>query len=160
MTWRRAASHVRTILSTHHSSFFSLTGCGSILAHVLRAVSSQKSGSLIGWSWSSWELLVKAHNLLHADSILSGTDGLEFCQFANSLQKIPVFQYFHGVVKDRGRWMLFAKLRFSRSQFEVGSVSRGYGCRIRNEGCEHSPLEMRSMAFCQRGSSIDDSIDG
>ena len=49
---------------------------GWLLAKVLGLVTAQKTLCLDLWSSSTWELLVEAHNSLHADSILSSTEAL------------------------------------------------------------------------------------
>jgi len=70
MRWRRAVdSLLAIVVLRHNASVEALTSRRCVLSKVSCAVSSQKSGAFVGWGWSSWELLVKAHNLLHADGI-------------------------------------------------------------------------------------------
>lgn len=55
------------------------THCGWVLAEVLGLVFAEEALCLHLWSGSTWELLVEAHNTLHADSILSSTEALFLC---------------------------------------------------------------------------------
>ena len=52
---------------------------GWVLAEVLGLVFAEEALCLDLWSGSTWELLVEAHNTLHADSILSSTEALFLC---------------------------------------------------------------------------------
>lgn len=58
-----------------------LTPSRWVLAHVLLLVASEKTLGLGLGSWATGQLLVEAHDLLHADSIGGGADSL-FCKSA------------------------------------------------------------------------------
>lgn len=73
-----------------------------VLAEVLGLVLSEKALCLDLWSGSTWELLVEAHNTLHADSILSSTEALFSVSVAGSWLDLRIFVFVLGCVRQGG----------------------------------------------------------
>ena len=73
--WHGSASASETL----HCAEGQRTPAGSVLAHVLLLVATEKTLGLNLRSSTTGELLVEAHDLLHADGIGGGADSLRSC---------------------------------------------------------------------------------
>lgn len=84
---------------------------GWVLAEVLGLVLSEEALCLDLWSSSTWELLVKAHNALHADSILSSTEALFSVSVVRSWRILRIFVVVLGCVRQGGYRIAWALRR-------------------------------------------------
>lgn len=96
---------------------------GWVLAEVLGLVLSEEALCLDLWSSSTWELLVEAHNALHADSILGSTEALFFVSVVRSWRILRIFVVVLGCVRQGGCRIALALRRGRDRQLTEGEAT-------------------------------------
>jgi hypothetical protein len=80
MAMRKPITWTSAVMSQNRNSPWPVDGIrtpsGRLLAHVLLLVAAEEALAVGLGSWATGQLLVEAHNLLHADGIGRGADGL------------------------------------------------------------------------------------